>query len=575
MKNVKISKKMLISFGLVFLLMLAVGGAGIVGIVSMSRASETLHNASTPLNDLAASMESFQLIRFYGVDAIRLGGGYEQEIRQTFTRFEASMERYLQSIQSPQARQVWDAVMREYQSTVRPRTEDIFAGIQRGASAAELRGFADAVNSSADSVTTNLNTLFELREQVIGQTHYQNVATGRSLLWVIIGSILVAGVVCLYLETYMAKSIGKPLAVLDVWFRRTAREGILDLTAEERKILEEHKKRADEVGTMYGSYADVVLWYMTDTCNELERIAGGDLSLDIEVMSERDTMSKTLKHMVEDLAGMFADTNDMAVELAGNAKTIADGAVSLSQSVSQQDVLITQLSESFSEIMSHVRADEVSIQRAAALAGSITKNAEVGSRQMDEMIEAVTDIQQAGQSIGRVIKVIEDIAFQTNILALNAAVEAARAGQHGKGFAVVADEVRNLAAKSAEAAKETGVLITNSMEKSELGAGIAAQTAQSLGRIVASIGENHSIIQTINASVDEQLVALEKVNTDIDHVADITHSISAVAEESASSAEELSAQSTLLKGMMTRFKLKSNRTGAAPHIKQTGMAIGR
>ena len=176
---------------------------------------------------------------------------------------------------------------------------------------------------------------------------------------------------------------------------------------------------------------------------------------------------------------------------------------------------------------------------------------------MDEMTTAVREINQASQSISKVIKVIDDIAFQTNILALNAAVEAARAGQHGKGFAVVAEEVRNLAAKSAEAAKDTGGLIANSMEKAELGARIANDTAASLTEIVTGISESNQLISDIASASEQQADGISVINSSIDQVAQVVQQNSATAQESAAASQQMSGQSDMLQQLISQFKLKS------------------
>jgi methyl-accepting chemotaxis protein len=195
-------------------------------------------------------------------------------------------------------------------------------------------------------------------------------------------------------------------------------------------------------------------------------------------------------------------------------------------------------------------------ERAAKLANDIKNSAEKGNHQMNEMMEAVKDINAASQNISKVIKSIDDIAFQTNILALNAAVEAARAGQHGKGFAVVAEEVRNLAAKSAEAAKDTERLIADSIEKAELGSRIADETAASLAEIVNGIGESSRLVSDIAKSSEEQSVGISQINQGIDQVAGVTQQNSATAEESAAASQEMSGQSLMLEEMISRFKLK-------------------
>jgi methyl-accepting chemotaxis protein len=198
--------------------------------------------------------------------------------------------------------------------------------------------------------------------------------------------------------------------------------------------------------------------------------------------------------------------------------------------------------------------------RAAKLADAIKIGAEKGSQQMSEMINAVNEINKASHSIGDVIKVIDDIAFQTNLLALNAAVEAARAGQHGKGFAVVAEEVRHLATKSAEAAKNTGELIVNSIKKAKFGAEIAQETAASLEEIVSGINESNQIIADIAKSSAEQSLGIGEINSGIDQVAHIVQQNNATAEQSAAVSKELTVQSNVLQELISQFKLTEARS---------------
>jgi methyl-accepting chemotaxis protein len=192
-----------------------------------------------------------------------------------------------------------------------------------------------------------------------------------------------------------------------------------------------------------------------------------------------------------------------------------------------------------------------------SLADKVTNTAQVGAKQMEDMLAAVTAINAAAQSISNVIKVIDDIAFQTNILALNAAVEAARAGEAGKGFAVVADEVRNLAAKSANAAKETTALISDSMNKAKQGVTIAQDTSKSLDEIIEGITESRKYSVEIAKVSDEQAEEIVRINSSIAQVSNIVQQNSAASEESAASAEELSGQSVLLRELIGAFKLKS------------------
>ena len=176
---------------------------------------------------------------------------------------------------------------------------------------------------------------------------------------------------------------------------------------------------------------------------------------------------------------------------------------------------------------------------------------------MENMMQAVKEINDAGTAIGNVIKVIDDIAFQTNILALNAAVEASRAGIHGKGFSVVADEVRSLAAKSAEAANDTSNLIIDAAEKIKLGLVIAANTSSSLQAIVEDINKSAEIMEKIAHSSDNQLTAITDMNSGIDQMAKVIQQNSETAQKSAASAEEMSGQSSILDNLVSHFKLRT------------------
>ena len=188
---------------------------------------------------------------------------------------------------------------------------------------------------------------------------------------------------------------------------------------------------------------------------------------------------------------------------------------------------------------------------------------------MQDMLQAMADINSSSGEIGKIIKTIEDIAFQTNILALNAAVEAARAGAAGKGFAVVADEVRNLASKSAEASKNTAALIENSLQAVENGKHIADETAQSLEVVISDIQEARSMMDEVAKAATEQAESISQITVGIDQISSVVQTNSATAEESAAASEELSGQAQILSELVRKFRLEGDTGVSIPTVSST------
>ncbi len=280
----------------------------------------------------------------------------------------------------------------------------------------------------------------------------------------------------------------------------------------------------------------------------------------IEVVQDITAMVKTQRAG----AALVENIEQVSRSFITGSGQISDGAQTLAQGSTQQAASVEQLSSSIAEIADKTKANAAMAGKAATLANTIKHNAEKGSAQMDELTGAVREINTASQNISKVIKTIEDIAFQTNILALNASVEAARAGQHGKGFAVVAEEVRNLATKSSVAAQDTGALIANSVEKAELGARIADETASSLTEIVSGINESSRIVTEIAKSSEEQSLGIAQINKGIDQVAQVVQQNSATAEESAAASEEMSSQASMLEDLLMQY----NEENGLPEGKQ-------
>jgi methyl-accepting chemotaxis protein len=319
--------------------------------------------------------------------------------------------------------------------------------------------------------------------------------------------------------------------------------------------VEKRVSRNDEIGELENSI-DKLSESINDQAAIMQSIAGGDYSVSIDIRSDQDTMNRSINDMIDKANETLNQIKESTVQVASGSKQIAKNAQILSQGSIEQTTAVEQLSISISNISEKIKTNAALADRAALVAGTIKGNAEKGSTQMDDMIIAVNEITRASQNISAVIKLIDEIAFQTNILALNAAVEAARAGVHGKGFSVVADEVRSLASRSAEAARDTESLIADSIEKAELGARIANETAASLSKIVSGIVESNQIANEIAKSSEEQSSGILQVNTGLDMVTDVIQKNSTAANESKVASDDMRSQSTVLEELALWFKLK-------------------
>jgi len=314
----------------------------------------------------------------------------------------------------------------------------------------------------------------------------------------------------------------------------------------------------DEFTQMIAEYQTVIdnIRYQADIA---EKVANGDMTIMVTPKSERDIMGKALQKLVQQNRDALLNIDDAARQVNTSSSQVASASEALAQGSTEQASAIEQITASINDIAEKTKENAVEADKAEELMGTAIANVNKGKQDMTDMMEAMQQINASSESISKIIKVIDDIAFQTNILALNAAVEAARAGEAGKGFAVVAEEVRNLAAKSAAAASETAELIEDSIEKVETGSKIALETEKAIEAITNVVTESGKIVEGIAQASNYQATAISQVDQAIGQVSQVVQNNSATSEECAAASIELSNQSVRMTELLSIFTLDSRQ----------------
>lgn len=375
----------------------------------------------------------------------------------------------------------------------------------------------------------------------------------RQSLYITAFIMLAALIAAAVLAVRLSSSIANPIKATAERLRKLA-EG--DLKSD--VIISANK---DETGLLSNSLSQTVLDLrniITDITLQLGELSQGNFCIDFNKTYKGDfqPIQDAITNITQSLNDTLSQISTAADQVSSGADQVSSGAQALSQGATEQASSIEELAATVNEISAHVGN---TAQKAAGASAKTEENSlrmDQSKAEMEQMIQAMENINKSSGEIGKIIKTIEDIAFQTNILALNAAVEAARAGEAGKGFAVVADEVRNLAGKSAEAANDTTGMIEESIQAVKDGARIADETAQSLLSVVTESRIVTDDVQEIHSAAQQQAQSIAQVTVGIDQISAVVQTNSATAQESAAASEELSAQAQILKDLVGRFKLR-------------------
>ncbi|MCL2054777.1 MAG: methyl-accepting chemotaxis protein [Oscillospiraceae bacterium] len=550
-----IRNKILGGFSVITVLALIIGIVGFVSTRMINVHAEELNEYSKHLYSVSSILNTHYSWRNNLTESIVFGNEFTGSLDPT----SCALGRWLVT----EAEEVTDPRILNYISQIRAphdaihnNAKSVAEKIKDGDLDAAMDDFSANVLPNFEGVITALNGMAERYNELVNgvEDEIEQISLTAEILIVIVSLAVI--IICITLALKITSGIQKDLSFLSGIMADLTKTGDFNIDSSTEQKINLYCKRKGTVGQISNSFRDLIDM-MKLKLAALNEVANGNLAVEVIHRSPQDSYGNALQKMVDNLNGMFSEIRSSTNQVSHASMQIADGAQSLASGSTEQAATLQELSASISDISDKTRENAKRTESASRLAQDIMGSAEKGSRQMEQMISAVNEIEASNQNISKVIKAIDDIAFQTNILALNAAVEAARAGAAGKGFAVVAEEVRNLAAKSAESAKDTGSIIENSMEKARLGSQIAGETAASLNEIVSGIDESAKIISDIALSSEEQNNAIGQVNLAIGGVTQVVQQNSATAEESAAASEEMSGQASVLESLVSKFKLRN------------------
>ncbi len=374
----------------------------------------------------------------------------------------------------------------------------------------------------------------------------------------------VAGVVLIFagimvVGAYIKQVVTRPLFRLTV-LAETLEQGNLGLGMSQDIMADIHSD--DEIGILAQSFDKTISRlknYIGEISSTLESVASGDLTLQIsqEYVGDFAVIRTSLNNILQNLNRTMSQIVSSSECVSGGASQMSSASQGLSQGAVEQTGAVEGLEQTMEEVVGRIRKTADNAGHAQKQAGDMGQHLADSNQKMQEMMAAMEKINDSSKEIGKIIKAIEDIAFQTNILALNASVEAARAGAAGKGFAVVSEEVRDLAGKTAEASKSTAALIERSITAVQEGTRIAGATAKQLEGAVAEAQRIVGTINNIAADARTQADAMGQIEGQISQISSVTQTNSATAQESSATSEELSAQAGLLRELVKTFRLRA------------------
>jgi methyl-accepting chemotaxis protein len=566
LENMEIARKLRFGFLTVTFLGVLIGLLGIGGMLIMLQAQQTSYDKYMRGVQYSTNAEAAFARSKSSVKDLYINYGnsntetYQTVIETQFSTVSQQLFTYSKTLCDSTDEANFNATKSAF-ATYKTTIDGYLASAADGKPASVLYNQLYSSKAQADAADAAFKAMSAYKNEVAANQLEANRMLSLTLIGVMALVLVFSLTVALLLSGKISRMISHPIRRLCNYAQALSVGDVTSHQNDEKSI--RLRERDDELGKL-GRAFDKLSATIETRAQETRAIADGDLTVNITVYSENDMLGNALRDMVASWAGLAGAIITTAGQVDAGAKLVSDSSGDLSQGATEQASAIEELTASLMEVTTHTGENAENARTTSDLTQEIKGQAEAGNGQMEQMLRAMDEINLSSDNIGKIIKVIEDIAFQTNILALNAAVEAARAGDQGRGFAVVAQEVRNLAGQSAKAASETATLIENSMQKVGDGTKIAQKTAAALQQIVDGIAKTTALVSTIADASGEQAAALQQINQGVEQISTVVQNTAASAEESAAASEELSMQAEELKKSVAAFRLADPTEAVQP-----------